>query len=30
MSKARDLSNFISDATVDATEIADLAVTHTR
>ena len=30
MSKARDLSNFISDATVDATEIADLAVTHAK
>ena len=30
MSKARDLSNFISDATVDASEIADLAVTHAK
>ena len=30
MSKARDLSDFISVATVDATEIADLAITHAK
>ena len=30
MSKARDLSDFISVATVDASEIADLAITHAK
>ena len=30
MSKARNLSDFISDATVDSTEIADLSVTHAK
>ena len=30
MSKARNLSDFISDATIDSTEIADLSVTHAK
>jgi len=30
MSKARDLSDFISTATIDSTELADLSVTHAK
>ena len=30
MSKARNLSDFISDPTISTTEIADLAVTHAK